>query len=103
MEKRKITFMYVTKNGDPGKHSMIVPSPEHIEMNIVAVKDIKQAEEVAKKLVKNGVKIIELCGGFGHQGVARIAKAVNGKAKIGVVRFDCHPALSGNSGDDIYL
>jgi hypothetical protein len=49
MEKRKITFMYVTKNGDPEKHSMIVPSPEHIEMNIVAVKDIKQAEEVAKK------------------------------------------------------
>jgi len=103
MEKRKITFMYVTKNGDPEKYSMIVPSPEHIEMNIVAVKDIKQAEEVAKKLVTEGTKIIELRGGFGHQGAARIAKAVNGKAKIGVVRFDCHPALSGNSGDDIYL
>jgi len=103
MEKRKITFMYVTKNGDPEKHSMIVPSPEHIEMNIVAVKDIKQAEEVAKKLITEGTKIIELCGGFGHQGVAKIVKAVQGRAKIGVVRFDCHPALSGNSGDDIYL
>jgi len=103
MEKRKLTFMYVTKNGDPEKHSVIVPSPEHLEMHIVAVKDIKQAEEVAKKLVTEGTKIIELCGGFCHQGVARIAKAVQGKAKIGVVRFDCHPALDGNSGDDIYL
>jgi len=103
MEKRKVTFMYVTKNGDPEKHSMIVPSPEHIEMNIVAVKDIKQAEEVAKNLVAEGTNIIELCAGFGHQGVAKIAKAVQGKAKIGVVRFDCHPALNGKSGDDIYL
>ena len=103
MEKVKVTFMYVIENGDPEKHSIIVPSPERIEMKIVAVKDIKQAEEEVKKLVAEGTKIIELCGGFGHQGVARIVKAVNGKAKIGVVRFDCHPALSGKSGDDIYL
>jgi len=103
MEKRKVTFMYVTKNGDPEKHSMIVPSPEHIEMNIIAVKDIKQTEEIAKKLVRGGTNIIELCGGFGHRGVAKIVKAVLGKEKIGVVRFDCHPALNGNSGDDIYL
>jgi len=72
-------------------------------MNIMAVKDIEQAEEEAKKLVAKGTKVIELCGGFGHQGTARIVKAVNGKAKIGVVRFDCHPALNGKSGDDIYL
>ncbi len=103
MGKRKVTFMYVTKNGNPEKHSMVVPSPEHIEMNIVAVQDIKQAGEVAKKLVAEGTNIIELCGGFGHLGVAKIVKAVQGKAKIGVVRFDCHPALDGNSGDDIYL
>jgi len=103
MGKIKITFMYVTKNGDPKKHRIIVPSPEHLEMNIMAVKDIKQAEEEAKKLVAEGAKVIELCGGFGHQGTARIVKAVNGKAEIGVVRFDCHPALNGKSGDDIYL
>ena len=103
MEKRKVTFMYVTKNGNPEKHSMVVPSPEHIEMHIVAVKNIEQAVEVARELVDGGTNIIELCAGFGHQGVAKVVEGVQGKAKIGVVRFDGHPALGGHSGDDIYL
>ncbi|NQU99562.1 MAG: hypothetical protein HQ538_02390 [Parcubacteria group bacterium] len=102
MEKLRIAFMYVAKNADPVKHRQIVPSPEQVEMNIIAVKDFVQAEAVAEELVKEGIKIIELCAGFGHKSVARIVQAVRGNAKIGVVRFDCHPALGGKSGDEFF-
>lgn len=102
MEKARIAFMYVAKNADPVRHRQIVPSPEGVEMNVVAVKDFTQAEEVVKDLVNEGIKIIELCGGFGHKSVARIVRAVRGKAKIGVVRFDCHPGLDGMSGDELF-
>jgi len=40
---------------------------------------------------------IELCGGFGNSGTARIAAAVEGKADVRAVRFDCHPGLGGKS------
>jgi hypothetical protein len=35
-------------------------------------------------------------------GAARIARAVEGKAAVGVVRFDGHPGLDGKSGDAIF-
>jgi len=53
-------------------------------------------------LVLEGVEAIELCGGFGNKGTARIAEAVAGKAAVGVVRFDGHPGLSGKSGDELF-
>lgn len=45
---------------------------------------------------------IELCGGFGAAGTARIAKAVEGKAAVGAVRFDIHPGLGNRSGDTLF-
>ncbi len=57
---------------------------------------------MAKELVKEGVAAIELCGGFGHEGVARVAKALRGKAAVGVVRFDSHPGLGSKSSDEIF-
>lgn len=49
-----------------------------------------------------GVVAIELCGGFGNAGTARIAAAVDGKAVVGAVRFDGHPGLGGKSGDTVF-
>jgi hypothetical protein len=68
----------------------------------VAARDYAQAEKVARDLVAEGIVAIELCGGFGHEGTARIVKAVQGKAAVGVVRFDCHPGLEGKSGDALF-
>jgi hypothetical protein len=102
MDKVRIAFMYVTDNANPEKHRIVAPSPEHIEMNIVAVKDFEQAKEVALKLVEEGIKIIELCGGFGYKATAKIKDAVGDTAEIGVVRFDKHPGLDNKSGDEIF-
>jgi len=102
MEKVRITFMYVANNADPDKHCIIAPSPEQLEMTIIAVKDFEQAKEIALKLVKEGIKIIELCGGFGYKATAKIKDAVGDAAEIGVVRFDKHPGLNNKSGDEIF-
>lgn len=36
---------------------------------------------------------MELCAGFGNEGLAIISKAVEGKASVGAVRFDFHPGF----------
>ncbi|MGW8186107.1 MAG: DUF6506 family protein [Desulfobacterales bacterium] len=51
-------------------------------------------------MVDEGIEAVELCGGFGNKGTARIVDAVAGKAAVGVVRFDGHPGLGGKSGDE---
>ena len=86
---------------DPKVHRASVKTPS-LELTTVGVCNYAEAESVAKELVKEGVTAIELCGGFGHEGVARIAKATRGKAAVGVVRFDSHPGLGGKSGDEIF-
>ena len=102
MGKARIAFMYVTDNADPEKHRIIAPSPEHVEMTVIAVKDFEQAEEMALKLVDEGIKTIELCGGFGYKATAKIKDAVKDKAEVGVVRFDKHPGLNNRSGDEVF-
>ncbi|MBN2395078.1 MAG: hypothetical protein JXC36_01285 [Candidatus Atribacteria bacterium] len=98
----KIAFMYVAKDADPKKHRVIVPSPEQLEMTVIAVKDFDQAVETAKTLVQDGIKIIELCGGFGYLATSRVKSAVGSRAEVGVVRFDKHPGLNGKSGDEVF-
>ena len=44
----------------------------------------------------------KLCGGFGVRGTEMVAKAVDYKIPVGVVRFDCHPGLGFKSGDEIF-
>ena len=70
---------------------------------VVGVKDYDQAAQVARELVDQGVTAIELCGGFGQIGVARVAEAVGDKAFVGVVRFDRHPGFGYKSGDELFV
>ena len=86
---------------DPANHRALVATPE-VELTVVGAQNYAEAEEVAQNLVKEGIVAIELCGGFGHRGTARIVDAVEGKAAVGVVRFDCHPGLDGKSGDALF-
>ena len=97
----KAAFVFVAPDVDPQKHRATVVTPQ-VELTAVAVRDYTQAVEVCQALVEEGIVAIELCGGFGHSGAARVAEAVKGKAAVGVVRFDCHPGLEGKSGDDLF-
>ena len=97
----KAAFIFVAPEADPAVHRAQVITPV-VELTVVGAQNYAQAEQVARALVDEGIGAIELCGGFGHDGTARIVKAVQGRAAVGVVRFDCHPGLEGKSGDALF-
>ena len=45
---------------------------------------------------------MELCAGFGNEGIARIKRAVGPGIAVGAVKFDFHPAFEFKSGDDMF-
>jgi hypothetical protein len=96
----KAAFIFVAPNADPAAHRSWVRT-EQVHLLTIAVNSYDQAEAVAKDIVKSeDIGAIELCGGFGHAGLARIAAAVN--VPVGAVRFDIHPGLNNVSGDTIF-
>jgi hypothetical protein len=97
----KAAFVFVAPSVDPSVHRQIVVTPQ-VELTAVAVNDYAQAVTVCQQLVEDGIVAIELCGGFGHAGVAAIAAAVGDRAAVGVVRFDNHPGLEFKSGDALF-
>jgi hypothetical protein len=94
-------FIFLAPDTDPTRDRSVVRTPQ-VELTVVGVADYAAAERAARALVEQGVAAIELCGGFGVAGAARVAQAVSGKAAVGVVRFDGHPGLGGKSGDTVF-
>ena len=97
----KEDFIYTAPENHYKTPKEFIDSPV-VNLTVVGVKDYEEAEYVAKELVKEGITAIELCAGFGLNGVARVSKAVEGRALVGVVRFDLHPAFNHQSGDSIF-
>ncbi len=73
-----------------------------INMNVVGVSTYTEAEEAAKKLVAQGCTAIELCAGFGNEGIARIQRAVGPDIAVGAVKFSFHPAFGFKTGDELF-
>lgn len=94
-------FIFVAPGADSAKHRSVVETPG-VVLTTVGVKDYADAEAVTKELLGKGIQAFELCGGFGHEGAARIARVAAGKAAVGVVRFDNHPGLEFKSGDELF-
>ncbi|GAB7078778.1 DUF6506 family protein [Megalodesulfovibrio paquesii] len=100
MDTLKAAFMFIAPEADPEAHRSWTRTPK-VNLLAVAVSSYEQAVEVAKKLVaEEGIVAIELCGGFGNIGTARVAESV--KVPVGVVRFDIHPGLGNVSGDALF-
>ena len=100
-EKLRAAFIFIAPEGDPVRHRSWVKTPI-VELLAVAVKDYEEAAQLAKELLADGITAIELCGGFGNIGTAKVVEAVEGKIPVGVVRFDLHPGLGCKSGDEIF-
>ena len=75
----KAAFIFIAPEADPAQHRALVKTPE-VEVTTLAVTSYAQAEQVAQELVAAGIVAIELCGGFGATGVARVKQAVAGQA-----------------------
>ena len=94
-------FIYVAPGQNPQEQKAVIPS-ETLTLHVVGCSTYEQAEEEAKKLVAAGCGAIELCAGFGNEGIARIKKAVGPKIPVGAVKFDYHPAFGFKSGDELF-
>lgn len=99
--KVKAAFLVVAPESNRSTHKSVIETPA-VELSTIMVSTYKEAVEESIKLVQNGVKVIELCGGFGNKGVDMISKAVEYKIPVGVVRFDNHPAFNSQSGDELF-
>ncbi|WP_018086084.1 DUF6506 family protein [Desulfurispora thermophila] len=97
----KAAFIFVAPGAQPDVHRAVVQTPE-VELTVVGVNNYQAAEKITRQLVSEGIKAIELCGGFGHAGAARVARAAGEGVAVGVVRFDHHPGLNGISGDSLF-
>lgn len=97
----KAAFIFIAPKADPAIHRAVVET-EQVTLISVGVASYESAVDTAQKLVDEGVGAFELCGGFGHKGVAMVSEAVKGKAVVGVVRFDIHPGLGNISGDGLF-
>ncbi len=97
----RAAFIFLAPDADPARNRTTL-STSQVELTVVGVPGYGEAERVARSLVQEGVTALELCGGFGNAGVARLSRAVAGKATVGVVRFDGHPGLAGKSGDEVF-
>lgn len=53
----------------------------------VGVRNIGEAAAVARRLAGEGVELIELCGGFGGEGLGVVVSAVAGKVPVGAVFY----------------
>ncbi len=99
-EPLKAAFIFIAPEADPRTHQSWIKTPA-VHLLAVGVKNYEQAVVTAERLVsEEGIAAIELCGGFGSAGTAKVAAAV--KVPVGVVRFDVHPGLGGKSGDTLF-
>ena len=97
----KAAFVFIAPEANSKQHRSIITTPA-VELTVVGVGDYKSAVKTVEELVEQGIGAIELCAGFGHEGVAAVKKVVSNKAIVGVVRFDVHPGLEGKSGDELF-
>ncbi len=98
---RHAAFIYLAPQNDPETQNAILYGPI-LTLHVVGCANYQQAVQVAKELVDKGCRTVELCAGFGSEGVARIQKSVGPNIVVGSVRFDLHPMLGFRSGDQIF-
>ncbi|CAM4001281.1 DUF6506 family protein [Serratia silvae] len=97
----KAAFIFLAPEGNADIHHSNVVT-DSVSVNTYAVRSYQAACELSQKLVLQNITAIELCGGFGIEGVAAVKRAIEGRAVVGVVRFDCHPGLQYQSGDTLF-
>jgi hypothetical protein len=84
--KKKWAFIYKSPGCDPEIHQSIIESPKHLTL-IYGVKTIEEGCALAQKIVDDGCKLIELCGGFGAEGARKVIAAVEGRVPVGFIDY----------------
>ena len=81
-------FIYLSPGFDPKKNTFESTS-NTCRFKAIGIDVFKKDTviDIAKKLVKDGVQTIELCGGFGPSWIHKINEAINYKIPVGGVMY----------------
>jgi hypothetical protein len=86
MALSKFGFIVTGAQLDPAQHRNVMQSPA-FEMVSVGVSSPSQALAVAQQMVREGVQLIELCGGFGPKWTAQVQEAIAHRVPVGSVGY----------------
>lgn len=56
-------------------------------LTCVGISSVAAGPEAARRLVEDGVELIELCGAFSGAGLAAVTAAVDGRVPVGAVFY----------------
>jgi Family of unknown function (DUF6506) len=56
--------------------------------SVIGVSDMDGAFDAAKIMLKDGIQLIELCGGFSEEEAAQVRLSIGEKVPVGVVVYD---------------
>ncbi|MEU7256473.1 DUF6506 family protein [Streptomyces rimosus] len=79
-------FIYTAPGSTAGGDVSVVDTGECRSV-LVGVPKPEEGIEVARRLVSEGVQLIELCGGFGPVWTGRIIEAIGGAVPVGAVGY----------------
>ena len=88
MALKKWAYLYLSPGFSPEKHTTVIAS-EYCEFITVGFDFCAKQDAigVAKKLVAEGVQMIELCGGFGPLWIAKVSEAISGAVPVGSTAY----------------
>ena len=87
MALTKWGFIYTLGGeGNPDEHTDVLGS-EACRLVTVGVERVDQAPKAAKKLLEQGMELIELCGAFGPVWTGRVIEAIGGAVPVGGVFY----------------
>lgn len=81
-----MAFIYVYEGCDPERDIAVIESTL-LKTIIVGVDSIDAGCEIAKKVVEEGCRLIELCGGFGVEGTKKVIDAIQGAVPVGYIDY----------------
>ena len=81
-------YIFISPGFDAKQHiSEMESNTCRFKAVVIDMNKREQVIEIAKQLVAEGVQMIELCGGFGPQWIAKVSDAIQGTVPVGGVFY----------------
>jgi len=81
---QKWGFIYTLNSADDSPRTDTIGT-----LICVGIRAVSDAPEAARKLLAEGVELIELCGAFGGAGLGAVIAAVENRVPVGAVFYGC--------------
>lgn len=79
-------FIFKSEGCDHEKHNAIIETPS-CKTTVFGAETIEETCEIAKKVVREGCHLIELCGDYGPELAKQVIQAIDGAVPVGYVDF----------------